>query len=48
MLGKKDRERETLWSHCWRYAGTLAGKSLPHGNKQINKNGLNLYVRVSQ
>ena len=27
---------------------TLAGKPQPHGHTQINRNGLNKYVRVSQ
>ena len=40
--------REKQWSHGRQMLGTLAGKPLSHGHPQMNRNGLNSDLRVTQ
>ena len=46
--GRKEAATERSHIALLEPNGTLAGKPQPCGNTQININGLNYYVRVSQ
>ena len=50
MLGEKraESERSHGATDRFRHAKKFVGKPLPHGDTQINRNGLNSYVSVSQ